>query len=557
MDSVWLGLAVSLIVGLLYALIIMGPRPLNPRDTTWLITDPGMYYTGWALFREDPHWHWPLTLTNRIGYPFGENVALMDINPLLAVGLKLFSPLLPETFQYLGIEAVLACALQFFFSLRLFRLLLGKNRLGILLCSLFFLVSPLLCWQLSRHYAACNHWLLAAVLLIYLQAQQDAPRAIQRFAVSSLALAAVAVAINPYLALQVVLVLTAAAASLLWQRRMSLPKAAAFMAALGGTCALVAYSLGLVIAGGRGYGGNGYRLYGLNLLAPLDPYEYGAIFPKVLPQFPRTDSNYFGAGIILLAIFLLILILWRGRKPHLADVRCVVPLLVCCIVLTLLAVTTRVTIGPKALDLDPHQRLTPFLAPLRTTNYLFWFPYYTILAAVLAAPFALFGRWQANALLAAVLAVQMVDLIPLRNWVHAKVNQTAPQPLHSPLWSRLGSVHENLVVLPAWQCGMNDSPGGWDGYRIFGLLAAAQGMRTNSYFSGRYTEMYRDFHCKGAIEALGQQALSPDTAYVVTPALAAAIEKGPSGPGKCHEVDGFFLCSSRLDFGAGGGAPDR
>jgi hypothetical protein len=74
-------------------------------------------------------------------------------------------------------------------------------------------------------------------------------------------------------------------------------------------------------------------------------------------------------------------------------------------------------------------------------------------------------------------------------------------------------------------------------------------MRTNSYYSARYTAANRDFHCRQAIAALAEAPLSPDAAYVVTPSLAAVIAKGPSGPGKCHEVDGFILCSLKLDFG--------
>ena len=105
------------------------------------------------------------------------------------------------------------------------------------------------------------------------------------------------------------------------------------------------------------------------------------------------------------------------------------------------------------------------------------------------------------------------------------------------------------MVLPAWQCSGNSSPGQWDGFRIFGFLAVAQKMRTNSYFSARYTQVNSDFHCKQAIAALSEQPLSPDTAYVVTPALAAVIARGPTGPGKCHVVDSFILCSSKTDFG--------
>lgn len=557
LDSVWFGLTISFIVGLLYTLVLLGPAMLNPRNIGWLRWDPATHFIGWELLRQDPHWHWPLTYTNRVGYPLGENVALMDLYPLLAVLFKLLSPLLPEPFQYFGIAAVLSCALQLFFSARLFRIILGRNPLGIWLCSLFFLVSPVLVWRLNCHLAASNHWLLVAALFVYFQAQQESPRTVRRFVISALLLGAIACATNPYLAFPVVLMMTAAAGSLLWQHRLPLSKAAGFMAALAVTCAIMVYSLGFFPKGGSGFGGYGYPFSSLNMLAPLDPYVYG-LTSRLLPHFPRgpgglgySGCNYLGAGVIFLTIFLLILfVLQPGKRPPL-DKRRLVPLFLCCVVLTLMALSTRVVAGHAILvDVDPQHHLSRFLEPLRASDRLFWAPYYTILTAVLAAPFLLFRKSQASLLLTFILAVQVVDTAPLRNWVHYVVTAPRPEYLKSPIWSRLGSVHENLVVLPAWWCGgPKFSPGGSEGYRIFGLLAVAQKMRTNSYYSGRYTSANREFHCKQSIVALAERPLSFDTAYVVTPALAAAIAAGPTGPGRCHEVDSFILCSTKIDLG--------
>jgi endo-alpha-N-acetylgalactosaminidase len=50
---------------------------------------------------------------------------------------------------------------------------------------------------------------------------------------------------------------------------------------------------------------------------------------------------------------------------------------------------------------------------------------------------------------------------------------------------------------------------------------------------------------------LSQQPLAGDSAYVVTPQLAEVIARGPTGPGKCHDVDQFILCSTKTDFGLG------
>jgi len=239
----------------------------------------------------------------------------------------------------------------------------------------------------------------------------------------------------------------------------------------------------------------------------------------------------------------------RPKLPSL-DRRWLIPLLLCCFVLALLALSTRVTLGSRTLvDFDPGEKLSPYLASLRASGRLFWGPYYLILVAVLAAPYVFFRKTWANTLVAGALLLQLADTQSLRHWVHVTVNEEHPSPLKSPIWATLGAMHENLIVLPAWQCGGNASPLGSEGYRFFGYLAARQKMRTNSYQSARYTEVARDWHCHQAIAALSEQPLAPDSVYVVTPQLAERIAAGPTGPGKCHDLDRVILCSVKTDFG--------
>jgi hypothetical protein len=553
-SSVWFDLAIALVAGLLYALVVLGPRPLNPRNVGWIPFDPAYHYISWELFRQDPKLHWPVTYTDRLGYPAGEAVALTDLNPLLAVVLKPLSALLPEPMQYFGIEAVLACALQFFFALRIFRLILDRNPWGAVLASAFFLLSPPLTYRFWGHYSLSNHWLLLAALFLFLREQLAPTQNLRRFVIAALALAAVSVGINPYLAFQVVLVLTATVVSLLWQRRLTLVRAAGMMALLIAVCVSMAAALGLVITGGRGYASGGYRYFSMNLLAPIDPRGWTSLLLPTLSSASVAGQyegyNYLGAGVLVLALIVVIAWLVQRRKPRMLDPRWVLPLAGCCLLLTVMALSTRITIGSRTLlDLDPSERFSPLLAPLRATGRLFWLPYYVTLTAVLAASLLLFRRLWANLLLAAVLLLQIADTNPLRHWVHVTVNGGHPSPLRSPIWSKLGSTHENLIVLPAWQCAAKASPGGTEGYRIFGFLAVNQKMRTNSYQSARYTQVARDFHCDQSIAELSHRPLLPDSVYVVSADVAAAIAQGPTGPGKCHDLDGFILCSTRTDFG--------
>jgi hypothetical protein len=573
--TLWVNLVVAVFVGGLYSLSVMGPGPINPRNIDWLTFDGAQHQIAWELFRQDPKLHWPITFSDRIGVPMGESISLLDPDPLIAVLLKPISPILPEPFQYQGIEVVLVCILQFYFALLLFRTLLGSNPFAVVLPSLFFLIAPPLTWRFQGHYALSNHWLLIATLVALCFTRRDASAdASRRFVIYAVLLAGTAVAINPYIALQVLVLLTGGVASLVWQRRLSPWRAAGVMTAIGAACFVVAAAFGLFISGGRGYAAGGYRAYSLNGLALIDPQAYHAILLKSLPRIGEQYEgyNYFGLG----AILLLIVAFWRvrssvrlepatwGSTPVVSLRRYKIPdrdypTLLClfagCVVLTALALSTKVTFGSMTLiDLDPKERFTPYLAALRASGRLFWTPYYVLLGAVFLTIFWTFRKRWAIILTCFALATQWADTRGLRRFIHSETNQTHPSPLRSPAWSKLGKYYKNLMIMPAWQCS-GDTPGGLDGFRTFGFLAAAQHMGINSYYAARYTEVNREVQCGKAISDLATKPISADSAYVVTPFLAQQIGEGPTGPGKCYAADKFILCSLQTNFGLSPATP--
>jgi hypothetical protein len=552
-ESLWFAIVLSLVAGFSYALVVMGPTPLNPKNVNWVAFDPAYHYIGWELYRQDPDVHWPITYTDRLGYPKGESVALLDLNPLMAVVLKPLSPLLPEPAQYFGIEVILGCTLQFFFAFRLLQALIGTNVVGAALGSAFYLLAPPLNYRFWGHYSLSNQWLLVAALFVFAQAQLDSPRAVRRFWISSAVLCAIAVGINPYLAFEVLVVLLAGVASLVWRKRISLPMSAAVVGVMLVVGFVVSYAIGLVISGGKGYASGGYRDLSMNIMAPFDPRTFASL---LMPRFQSASHgqyegyNYLGLGVLVLLAVVIVAALLHKDKLQTPDKRWLMPMALCCLLLTLLALSTKITGGAHTLiDLDPQEHFSKYFAPLRASGRLFWAPYYAILTAILVAPFFLIRKLWANVLLAALLVLQFADTRSLRQWVRMTISEDHPSPLKSPIWTHLGSQHQNLIVLPAWQCAKNASPGGPEGYRFFGFLAIADHMRINSYQSARYTGVAQDYHCDVAPAELATQPLSPDSAYVVTPELAETIARGPTGPGKCHDLDNFILCSTKTDFG--------
>ena len=547
-DSIAVNLLIAGAIGFGYILLVLGLAPLNPTNLSWLFEDAATYYVGWELFRQDPRLHWPLTFTDRLGYPLGDSIAFMDPNPLLLMLLKPLSPLLPTPFQYLGIAAVLTASLQFFFAARLFRLLLGRDVLGVLLPSVFFVMAPPMTLRLMNHYTLANHWLLVAALCLFVSLQKATGDKMRRLVLPCGLLSGVAVGVNPYLAFMAVIVVGAGVVTAWWRHRLGWKTASGIFAVIGMACLLFALALGLIRSGG-GYANSGYREYSMNLLAPIDPSWYSLFLPPLSSSGSFEGYNYLGAGVLALAVMVLPLFS-RSRLRQLTAAE-IVPLAVGCLALTALAASTKVSAGSLLIaDLDPHETLTKYLAVFRASGRLFWMPYYVILTAILAAAFILWRSRKAAVLVAVALLVQFADTVPLRRAVRTYVSASHPLPFHSPPWSSLGQEHANLLVFPPWQCGA-DTPGGWDGFRLFGMLAAGQHMRTNSYYAARYSAASLAFHCDQAIEDLLQKPLSPDSAYVVSLSAAGVIAAGPTGPSACHTLDGFILCSAKTDFGLG------
>jgi hypothetical protein len=148
--------------------------------------------------------------------------------------------------------------------------------------------------------------------------------------------------------------------------------------------------------------------------------------------------------------------------------------------------------------------------------------------------------------------LQVADLGPARAAGRIVMNKPRANPLHSPVWGRLGEKHANLLIFPPWQCDQQDTPGGQEGFSIFGILATEQHMRTNSYYAARYSPRSLAWHCgEGAKESL--QHFRDDSAYVIQPNLASFVALNNPQPNLCHQVDGFILCSKVTDFGLGPG----
>lgn len=538
------------VIGVLFATSVVGWRVINPLNTTWLVEDPATGQLGWMFFRNQESLTFPFGWAASLGYPLGEPIAYLDSMPLVALLFWPFRHILPDTFQYIGLWFALCSVLQFYFGYRVSRHLTNNDTLSSVIGGLLFMMAPPFAWRALGHFALASHWLIVAALEFYLAASARISRS--RMA-GGVAICFVAGGINPYITLlSLMLVGAGYLRSIVLAARDGEMSSAVKVSIIGVVVSVAAavvalLAFGFIIVGGdaKGYAGGGYGYYSMNLLAPIDPFDYPALLLKKQPTFPGQYEgyNYLGLGVIVLLAAAVIRSPRAVGKYFLDNEALFARLVV--IVSTLLALSLKMTAGQKVFfDWAPPPFIYDLLSAFRASGRLFWAAFYIILAATIGAAFIAFGKRTALVLTVALL-IQSADVRGLYNSIHAYWSQkNAHDVTKSAVWQTAARAHKHLVVIRPWQCDGNKTPGGFHGYWIFGRLAAENKMTINSFYAGRTTPKQLDFFCSEQPAQVMRDGLSADTAYVLsdeflTPSLKLRGHY-------CRRVDGFILCSTEL-----------
>ncbi len=163
----------SLVVGTAVFIYVTGGAIINPSNRDWLMFgDAAQHYLGWEFFRHTPLMQWPIGANYPLGMELSSSIVFTDSIPIAAYIAKLFNPILPATFQYLGIWIWLCFVLQAFFAQRFLKFFLS-NKAHVYLGACFVVLSPPLIYRLVHagygHIALASHWLILASFCLYLR----------------------------------------------------------------------------------------------------------------------------------------------------------------------------------------------------------------------------------------------------------------------------------------------------------------------------------------------------------------------------------------------------
>lgn len=547
--------------------LLIGWHNIDPRNLDWLDGDPAVYQAGWEFLRHQ-HWSFPPAWIAHLDFPFGVSAALLDVIPVVALPLKLIEKYLPANFQYLGLYVLLCYILQAFYGLRLVSLFVA-DRIVIFIGGLIFLNSPVLLARLNGHFSLSSQWLIVAAFYYYFRVPTRG--ALTGYASPLAALAIIAGGVSPYIAVMVVLIgLTAILRSFFRTRQdssdldlieigasgtgrpalsrskasTSLNHALAVLTLIGVTATSLLLFGFIAVGSGQKFEGIDYTKYSMNLLSLLNP-PGGDPYFDFLQVFPRQrfeGNNYLGLGIILLGIMSTI------RRPALiADLwsPAVRPLLLLSAICTLLALSTTISLGQRILITMPVPSwIFHALAIFRASGRFFWPVHYLLLLGVIVgATTAFCAPWSRRAVFAVTLLVQYIDSIPIRDGLNAHARITHLNPLMAREWETIGKLHKHLIILPAWQCGLDRTPGGGASWPWFARLAARSGMTLNSVHSARPSSASKSFNCTKLPKQLLSRGPEKDSAYILDDRLALSLVSHYSSTHFCRRIDGFNLCT--------------
>lgn len=410
-------------IGIFVFLMIYGLIPLNVLRDDWVLNmyvepDIIQHYAGWMTFRNSP-WSWPLGLATDITQPIGNIISYTDSIPLFSIFFKLFSGILPATFQFFGWFILLCFVLQGVFAGKLVGLFI-KNKNYVRIACFLFTLSPIMIERSFRHTALASHWLILASLFCYFTARKS-PNMRWGFLILNI----FAILIHPYFVPMVMGILCASLLEHMIKDKKIISSISSLFINI--VCILgVGFVIGLFgsIQTTHSNSLSGYGFFSMNLNALFNPIGY--IVPNwsiFLPARPQTlgnydGFNYLGIGILialLVGFIITIVRKWGSQKKYylkMTFIKEYYGLCIACIIFAIYAVSNVVTFDSNILFTYPLPKiLYPIFSAFQASSREFYPVFYLIYLMVVICCYKYFeGKKIPHIILASIISIQAIDM---------------------------------------------------------------------------------------------------------------------------------------------------
>jgi hypothetical protein len=517
------------------------------------------------------------------------SIVFTDSIPIAAYIAKLFNPILPETFQYLGIWIWLCFVLQAFFAQRFLKFFLS-NKAHVYLGACFVVLSPPLIYRLVHagygHIALASHWLILASFCLYLRPGRNDLRWSLLIALCWL--------IQAYFAPMVAAIWVASLVKRLYIGNEKFPL-------LRSVSVVALVSLIVMWASGYFMIGSNFNPDGWNYVfrwQPLSLVDSGTEgstgWSRLLldrGQLPGESEafSFLGTGVIFLmgislaraalqnrrtkvlvaigtlgslallfvsitrslplsrvlsmSALLVVIVFFSVTLLNLSRLsnssRTYVPLIIAACMLAVYSMTNRVGFAQQTLFEYPlFPPLRQFTETFRTHGRSIWPLFYMLIIGVIVYVSRAFPRRTASALLFAALIIQVIDSAPAVSLARDRFINAAPwvTPLSDPRWSELAEEYSNIVIVPT----LNDDPN--ELWIAIDELAISTGLNTNSGNFSRFDEKALTRYNEQLFLRLRDGTVDSDSIFVVVDPELETFLRGREGSSFAMlEINGFLV----------------
>jgi uncharacterized protein DUF6311 len=492
LKAAWLPCILGAFLGVTAFLLMYGPKILNPEFAEWLLQgDPAQHFLGWHFFRSEA-WTFPVGAIRSYLFPVGTSIVYTDSIPLVAIPLKLLSPLLPNIFQYEGIWALSCYLLQGLVASLLINRI-TSNLMLIGLGAIFFILSPILYFRAIGHNSLAAHWII--LLALYLYFEPDDFR--NRF--KWIILLSIAPAIHFYLLFMIFIVWI----GYLWKSFLnrindqSISLLLFFVISVL-TIVIISWVEGAFVLGIDDTRALGFGYYSMNLLSPI----YLRYSPATPGQYE--GFNYLGLGLLALVVISIYEITrHQGFFRFSRDA----PLMTVCLILLIFSLSNQITFSEYLLVWIPLPNfIEQLFSTFRVSGRMFWPVTYVGMIYSLAIIIKYNSLKRSIILLILSVSVQCIEFYPVYSSIPVG-DRTWISPLRSKLWIELAKEYSHLTFIPPQTIG--------DQYIPFALLAVDHGMTLNVGYTARTNVNEGSQYKSNLLKAFAEGELLEDALYIL------------------------------------------
>ena len=448
----YISVAIPLLLGLGFFILVVGFGVLNPRNVGWLLADFDMTleYLGWAFYRYSP-WTFPIGMNPNFGLDISSSIIFSNSLPIFAPIFKVFNPLLGEPFQFWGIWILLCFLLQAGMAWKLIGLMTSNNLLRFFASGLLAFSPPML-FQIGFHNSTVGHFPILAALYLIFRPQQT-----HRLWWWTLLLPCTLL-IHPYtFAMILALWIADLLDRLFIEYEMSIKQVAKEVLLVLSTTILLAWQMGYFMSVSPGE--TGFGTYRMNLLALFDSSGFDSQNWSYLFSLPqvRAKNNYEGFSYLGLGMILILLLALPVAAKHLGQIkqlaRRFIFVLLCLLSLTVFALSNQIAIGSWSFTVPLSPTLFSIASILRASGRMFWPVIYFISLASIYYLIKGYSKNLAIGILVVCLVIQVADTsngwLPIRHKINHPLTQLE-SPLADPFWGSAAKHYKKVVRVPVW-----------------------------------------------------------------------------------------------------------